>query len=447
MKSIAEAFTEIVRLIGDTFRLWWMNVVPLTSWFLAGNVAFLTATQAAVWLRMHQHVTLAIGLFSLGALAQLVAIVGMIRTIAGSLYRWRDSATGADGDAETVDPAQQRLLELLALTLLPLIAVWSAWGYLDQAVTEYSSTFYTINGVSEPPFKLGGGEWKSFIPAIVVLLVARRIIEFVDDRWPNRGVKLFQVWIEAFFLLLVFVITGPALSTIKNWFGERRFWIGTTDVWDAVKSWFAGIKIPIPDGLEWLWTVFGDTLWPLFKDGVAQPLTWLAITTVVFGHRALSAEGVVRGTRFESRIGAGGESSSRGRIASVAGRAPDLVLAGFKEKFLPTLNAFRLLLGVGPVFLGAVCVVYSMHDLARNWFDIGLSRWIGEQSSTAFTILWSNMIALVRDALFEPLRIALLAAAFDQAISVGLRKRRAGEVRRTELADRRTQPPPEPVRV
>ena len=440
MKSIAEAFTEIVRLIGDTFRLWWKNFVPLTCWFLAGNVAFLSATQAAVWLRMHQHVTLAIGLFSLGALAQLVAIVGMIRTIAGSLYRWRDSAAETGGEAETIDPTQQRLLELLSLTLLPLIAVWSAWGYLDQAITEYSSTFYTINGVSEAPFKLGGGEWKSFIPAIIVLLVLRRIIEFFDDRWPNRGVKLFQVWIEAFFLLLVFVVSAPALNTIKNWFDDRRFWVGVTDGWNSVKGWFAGIKIPIPDGLEWLWGVFGETLWPLFKDGVAQPLTWLAITTVVFGHRTLSAEGVVRGTRFESRIGAG-DASSRGRIASVAGRAPDLVLAGFKEKFLPTLNAFRLLLGVGPVFLGAVCVVYSMHDLARNWFDVAMSRWVGEQTTNAFTIMWGNMIALARDALFEPLRIALLAAAFDQAISVGVRKRRTGELRKAELERR------EPVRV
>ena len=115
MQTIAEAFIEIVRLIGDTFRLWWKNLVPLVTWFLAGNIVFVAATQGAVWLRIHQHATLAIGLFSFGALAQLVAIVGMIRTVAGSLYRWRDAAAGP---GETIDPTQQRLLELLALTLL-----------------------------------------------------------------------------------------------------------------------------------------------------------------------------------------------------------------------------------------------------------------------------------------------------------------------------------------
>jgi hypothetical protein len=438
MQTIAEAFIEIVRLIGDTFRLWWKNLVPLVTWFLAGNIVFVAATQGAVWLRIHQHATLAIGLFSFGALAQLVAIVGMIRTVAGSLYRWRDAAAGP---GETIDPTQQRLLELLALTLLPLVAVWSAWGYLDEAVNAYASTFYTIKGTFDAPFNFSGGQWKSYLPAILVLLVVRRIVEWSDERWPNRAVKLFQVWVEAFFILLVFIITVPAIQTAKNWLAERRFWIAVTDIWDAVKSWFAGINIPIPAGLEWLWGVFSDTLWPLFTAGVAQPLTWLAITTVVFGHQALSAAGVVRGTRLESRISSG-ETANRGRVAAMANRAPDLVLAGFKEKFLPTLNAFRLLLGVGPVFLGVVCVVYSLYDVAFNWFDIGVSRMIGDRGSN-FTILWGNLIGLAQNALFEPLRIALLAAAFDQAISVGLRKRSLAAERRS------AEPPaaaPEPVR-
>lgn len=418
MQIIAEAFIEIVRLIGDTFRLWWKNLVPLVTWFLAGNIVFVAATQGAVWLRIHQHATLAIGLFSFGALAQLVAIVGMIRTVAGSLYRWRDAAAGP---GETIDPTQQRLLELLALTLLPLVAVWSAWGYLDESVNAYAGTFYTIKGTFDPPFNLSGGQWKSYLPAILILLVVRRIVEWSDERRPNRAVKLFQVWVEAFFILLVFIITVPAIQAGKDWLADRRFWIAVTDMWDGVKGWFAGINLPIPAGLEWLWGVFSGTLWPLFTAGVAQPLTWLAITTVVFGHQALSAAGVVRGTRLEKRIH-GGETANGGRVAAMANRAPDLVLAGFKEKFLPTLNAFRLLLGVGPVFLGAVCVVYSLHDVAFNWFDVGLNRLIGDRGPK-FTMMWSDLIGLAGNALFEPLRIALLAAAFDQAISVGLQKR------------------------
>ena len=35
------------------------------------------------------------------------------------------------------------------------------------------------------------------------------------------------------------------------------------------------------------------------------------------------------------------------------------MLGGLREKFYPTLNAFRLLVRVGPVFLGVVCMVYT----------------------------------------------------------------------------------------
>ncbi len=415
MHTIAEAFTEIVRLIGDTFRLWWKNLVPMLTWFLAGYVAFLLAVQGAIWLQVHQHKNLAIGLFSAGVLAQLIAVVGMIRTIARSLYRWRDAAAGP---GETTDPTQQRLLELLSITLLPLIAVWSAWGILDEKLDTYAGFYLTTQGSFELPFKLGGGEWKAYIPAVIALLVLRRVLESADDRWPSRAGKLVQVWVEAFFALLVVIITPPAFSTAKNWFEGRTFWFETTQRWESVKEWFAGISIPIPDGLEFLWGVFHETLWPLFKEGVADPLTWLAITTVVFGHRALSAGSFVRGTRFESRLG-GPSTAPQGRTAAVVGKAPELVLGGLKEKFIPTLNAFRLLVRVGPVFLGVVCVVYTLHALGSAWFYTGLTHWIGDRGSN-WTVLWDNLVDLGGSMIFEPLRIALLAAAFDLAISVGL---------------------------
>ena len=40
------------------------------------------------------------------------------------------------------------------------------------------------------------------------------------------------------------------------------------DWWSGLKDFFAGIHIPIPAGIEFLWGFFWDTLWPLFKLGV-----------------------------------------------------------------------------------------------------------------------------------------------------------------------------------
>ena len=107
----------------------------------------------------------------------------------------------------------------------------------------------------------------------------------------------------------------------------------------------------------------------MFKLGVAEPLTWLAITTVVFGHRVLSSGGVFRGTRVERRFGdqLEAEAPKQNRIVALTNKAPNLLLGGFREKFYPTLNAFRLLVRVGPVFLGVVCMVYTFWLLGDDW--------------------------------------------------------------------------------
>ncbi|GAA2833464.1 hypothetical protein [Kribbella solani] len=428
MRTLVDGFREMVHLILDTFRLWWKNLLPMTTWWLAGYLGFTVCLQGAIWLGQHQHSSLGTGLFAVGVLLQITAAVGMIRTCAMSLYRWRDAASSEA--EETSDPTQRGLLELLAVTLLPLVAVWSAWGFFDAQVQQLAATNLVLNGTQQGSqfFKLGPTSWHQYLPALVVLLVLRRVLQGVDDRWPNRPVKFAQVWAEAFFVLLTFVITPFAIIEGKDWFKDRSFWYWSLGWWDSAKEFFAGIHIPIPAGIEFLWGFFWESLWPLFKLGVAEPLTWLAITTVVFGHRVLSGGAAFRGTRLERRLGvrAEAEPAQRGRIVELTYKAPDLLLAGVREKFYPAINAFRLLVRVGPVFLGVVCMVYTFWLLGSDWAYVGIQRLIGNHGDY-WGLMNMEITGLIRDLIFEPLRIALLAAAFDLCISVGTQ-------RRTELA-------------
>lgn len=378
MRALVDGFREMVHLIGDTFRLWWKNLLPLTTWWLAGFVGFTVCSMGAIWLAQHNHSSLGTGLFAVGVLLQITATVGMIRTCAMSLYRWRDAASNEA--EETADPTQRGMLELLAVTLLPLVAVWSAWGFFDEQVSQLSATFLVQNGLQDAGFfKVGIHSWHNYLPALVILLVLRRVLQAVDDRWPNRPVKFAQVWAESFFVLLTVVITPFAILEGKEWFKDRSFWYWSVDWWDGFKDFFEKINVPVPAGIEFLWGFFWESLWPLFKLGVAEPLTWLAITTVVFGHRVLSSGGVLRGTRIERRLGGQTvqEAPQRGRLAGLTYKAPDLVLGGLREKFYPALNAFRLLVRVGPVFLGVVCLVYTLWYLGNEWAFVVVQRLLG----------------------------------------------------------------------
>ena len=130
MRTIVDGFREMVHLIGDTFRLWWRNLLPLATWFLAGyHRASRRAPRVRSGCPSTPTAASASGCSRAGVLMQIAAYVGMIRTCATSLYRWRDAA-GSQAE-ETSDPTQRGLLELLAVTLLPLVAVWSAWGFLE----------------------------------------------------------------------------------------------------------------------------------------------------------------------------------------------------------------------------------------------------------------------------------------------------------------------------
>ena len=105
MRTIVDGFREMVHLIGDTFRLWWRNLLPLATWFLAGYVGFKACIEGAIWLSEHSHGSIGVGLFSAGVLMQIAAYVGMIRTCATSLYRWRDAASNQAEETVRPDPA------------------------------------------------------------------------------------------------------------------------------------------------------------------------------------------------------------------------------------------------------------------------------------------------------------------------------------------------------
>ncbi|MFF1818891.1 hypothetical protein ACFVWG_16435 [Kribbella sp. NPDC058245] len=424
MRTLVDGFREMVQLIGDTFRLWWRNLLPLTTWWLVGYAGFKACTRAAVWLDEHAHGSVGVGVFAVGVLIQITASIGMIRTCASSLYRWRDAARNKS--EETSDPTQQGFLELIAVTLLPLVAVWSAWGFLEGQVTELSTSNSVERGLQAGSafFELNNGAWHKYLPAIVILLVLRRALQAVDDKWPSRPVKFAQVWAESFFLLLTVVVSSYAIDDAKNWFRERNFWYWSVDWWDGWKDFWAHIKIPLPAGIEFLWGFAWDTLWPLFKLGVAEPLTWLAITTVVFGHRVLSSKGVFTGTRLERRFGTrvAPDAPQPNRFVALTNKAPDLVLGGFREKFYPTLNAFRLLVRVGPVFLGVVCMLYTVWLLGDDWLFVLIQRAIGIHGQR-WGLMNHEIADLIRSLIFEPIRIALLAAAFDLCISVGSERR------------------------
>jgi hypothetical protein len=78
-------------------------------------------------------------------------------------------------------------------------------------------------------------------------------------------------------------------------------------------------------------------------------------------------------------------------------------------------------------------MVYTLWVLADDWAFAGLVRLLGVHG-----LEWGEMnneiAQVVTDVVFETLRIALLAAAFDLCISVGAERRGEAAAAKEELA-------------
>jgi hypothetical protein len=99
-----------------------------------------------------------------------------------------------------------------------------------------------------------------------------------------------------------------------------------------------------------------------------------------------------------------------------------------------------LLVRVGPVFLGVVCLGYTLWLLGSDWTYIALQRLIGVHGER-WGLMNSEIAEALTNVVFETLRIALLAAAFDLCISVGSQRRaEAAEADRAKAAEAGAEP-------
>jgi len=142
------------------------------------------------------------------------------------------------------------------------------------------------------------------------------------------------------------------------------------------------------------------------------------------------------------------ETPKQNRFVALTYKAPDLMLGGLREKFYPALNAFRLLVRVGPVFLGVVCMVYTLWLLGDDWGFVVIQRLIGIHGQY-WGLMDHEIAAFAKDLIFEPLRIALLAAAFDLCISVSAARRAeaaaADQTKATADADEKAEADKQPA--
>jgi hypothetical protein len=338
-------------------------------------------------------------------------------------------------DEREIDDRDTSLTRLIAITLLPFLGMYAAFGQVQQAANRLVTQQWVRYGflsdqqtVLGALYDLASKHLGWLIALIVGIYLSRRLLDYVADRTGLRILRLLVVLIESFFMLMVIMGGIRVFQTFRVWLRNRAVLQWLVEIQHTVARF---IMINLPEIVTRAWALVTDQIWPVIVDVLAQPLLWLAVAALVFGSRVLSlAELWRKGQPYAARIpGANAFAHYREKRAlRRIGPAPQGVrLAGSRvqeaffgdidDKYLPAFHALRLVLRAGPIFLGCYVFVYNLVIIAQNYLERLLHLIVGGHEGQ-FWVRWEPVFDLVQDALIEPVRLCLLAVAFRRCLEI-----------------------------
>lgn len=371
----------------DAFALAARSFLPLAFFYTVGRVVHDLILVAAVYVGDVEAPRKFFGfaVMSLAVLATLASYVAMLQVLR------RSSALSAAGDGKG-----GRLVTVIAHTLLPFLVFYGAWGLFTDDVRQYSILAQELFGVQEiDNLKFDPLGITTAIAAVA--FVIRAVIEKAYERHGKAWLGLVTTVFESMWMFF-------AVVSVEHFIGERVDWLTSRSAWAAVGDAVGAVTGPIGDAVAFVVPDLGEAL--------LVPLVWVTIAAVVYGREMGQGEAVIDGTRIQP-----GAGRLRSAAPEPVRRVAEFVSRDLRDKYLPMLNGLRMVLRAGPVFFLVYCLCYTLLGLARDWAFIGVTTLIGPHEVNWWT-LWHGPVKFGVTAVYEVLRISLLAAALQTALRV-----------------------------
>ncbi|MCW2811667.1 MAG: hypothetical protein JWP61_2125 [Friedmanniella sp.] len=423
---------DIRVLAVDTGRVFWRLLPQLLTLYLAGWLGSELARQVAVGLgRLSAWAALAA--FSFSFLFTLVAAVLILRLCGRELGIWAmlpATETVADG-------RDTSLTQLLAVTLLPFLGLYAAFGQVQTAasglaneqiyrgsVFDEGTVLRVVRGMAVlHPWRLLG--------ILVGSYLLRRLVEALHERTGWRPLGIIGALVESFFLLVGIFGGATVLHRVTDWLEERAFVGWLAALRHRVDGVLALIHDQLPTVVDRLAAFLAGEAGPALWSAVSQPVVWLAVAALVFGTQVLSLADLWRmGRPLTARVtGASRFARHRDKLALRRPAAPppgvvrtatelkDAFLGDIDDKYLPALHSLRLVLRAGGGFLGAYVLLYGALTILRNYLDRLLHGLIGGRE-VDFWFVAGPFLDLARAVPLELLRLCLLAVAFRRCLEL-----------------------------
>ena len=365
-----------------------------------------------------------IAVLALLVLISLAMYVAMFLVLRGELPFHRRAVDEGVLAPDGMEPGKEhRPIDALAAALLPFLAFYAAYKFLQAEALEYEYKLAVHRVNQTAADVLGGGvvapestglqslsTWL-FIGLGVAAYVLRLFFKKRKGGGDGGAVrKLFITYLEALWIFVVAYQASAFIPSPKDWLKERRVaeWVHDAyiwvldqvlgverirEIWDAVTGFVAA-------GIGDLW------------NAAVLPLMWITMTAVIYGravHKARKPTRVLR-WRFDQITHRWQQTPP---IVRAAGNS---MVSDWRDRWTPVADAFRLVVrsGLRPLlgyFLAWAVVTYLASEV---W--IVLRDYVLRPHSLAFWQVIDEPLNLVTEGLKIMLQISLLAAAYDRMV-------------------------------
>jgi hypothetical protein len=433
MQPLTLLWIDVRVLVVDTARVWMRLLPQVLGLYLLGWLGFQLALKLAA-IAGDLSAWLALAIFAFGFLARLTAIVLILR-LAGRELGIREMIPEDERDTDDRDTS---VTHLLAVTLLPFLGIYAAFGEVQKAAGSLSteqSIRYGVIGTQDGVLGVlnrAATEHKLRLLAILVgIYLIRRLIDFLHELTGRRFLGLLVALLESFFILVVIMGGIRVWQEAKLWLDDRVFWAWLDSLRDTLAGFFAIFRIDLPQILVAIGRLFAEQVWPVFWEVLSQPIIWLAVAALIYGSHVLSiAELWRKGQPLGRRIPLVAKFAKRSDVLAarrigpppvgiqrVAAEVREAFLGDIDDKYLPTFHSLRLVLRAGAIFLGAFVLVYAVAEIVRNYLD-RLINLITGGHQVDFWVVTGPWFDLLPSLVVEPLRLCLLAVAFRRCLEL-----------------------------
>ncbi|MEO3924476.1 hypothetical protein ABGB07_11540 [Micromonosporaceae bacterium B7E4] len=438
-RTLGAALLEAVAVLGTSLRLLVRHWPVLFALYFAGAAAREFVVLGAVQVSKINGV-LGMLVVVLGPIATLTALVLMLRALRPSLP-WLSAATTETTDIGTTEaagvaeaaewgtwpvadpggrpPRRKTLLDHLGSALVPFLAVYASWGYLQEDLTDYLYEVFVDTYLADAAIFTDPGQVAEnadrrmpldVTGAILAVVAVAVVLRWLLGKWQERSrmgwLGIPGAYVEVIWISVVATTVAQAQDPLLQWLQERRIVVWLLDAWNALVDQLGPLSGPVRAAGAFLVGAAGSV-----QVAIVVPLAWLAVGAVVYGHRLTPPP--------PSEADLTERAARRWRALPRPVRAVGANLgADLRERFGPMVHSLRLMARAGLAPMLFFCLAFLLAQTAREWLWEAERMIIGGRDLESVWMPLSGRLTLLNDAVGTVLLACLLGAAVDRVLRI-----------------------------